>query len=101
MRRLPSSAALDEAALRQHLAEIREFSAGVNRHGQPEVAFFMAGEGFSKADFAPCDFAALDGEALRAVYETLAAEVLRRRPARVPPGRPRPTWNGGTGCTPP
>jgi hypothetical protein len=38
---------LDEAGLRRHLAEIREFSTGVNLHGRPEVAFFMAGRGFS------------------------------------------------------
>ena len=63
--------ALDDLALRRHLAEIREFSAGVNRHGRPEVAFFMAGEGFSKADFAPSDFDALDAAALNSVYETL------------------------------
>ncbi len=62
---------LGDSALRQHLAEIREFSAGVNRHGNPEVAFFMAGGGFSKADLAPHDFAAPDGEALKAVYESL------------------------------
>ena len=79
---LRSSAALDEAALRQHLAEIREFSAGVNRHGRPEVAFFMAGEGFSKADFAPYDFAALDARD--------AAEPSTRRCGRssATPSRP-------------
>lgn len=62
---------LGEAALRQHLAEIREFSAGVNRHGNPEVSFFMAAPSLSKADFAPHDFATLAGEQLRAVYEML------------------------------
>jgi hypothetical protein len=62
---------LDEPALRRHLVEIREFSAGVNRLGWPEIAFFMAGDGFSKADFAGYDFAALDGAALRAAHETL------------------------------
>ena len=61
----------DEATLRGHLAEIREFSAGVNRHGRPEVAFFMAGDGFSKADFAPHDFDAMDAASLRSVYESL------------------------------
>ena len=63
--------ALDEPALRQHLAEIRQFSAGVNRHGRPEVAFFMASAAFSKADFAPHDFAALDAATLQTVYEAL------------------------------
>ncbi len=64
-------AALDEPALRQHLAEIREFSAGVNRHGRPEIAFFMSGDGFSKADLAAHDFAALDEPTLRHAYEYL------------------------------
>jgi hypothetical protein len=62
---------LGEASLRRHLAEIREYSAGINRNGCPEVAFFMAGSGLSKADFAPYDFETLDGETLRTVYETL------------------------------
>jgi hypothetical protein len=64
-------AAMEEPALRQHLAEIREFSAAINRHGRPEVAFFMAEQGFGKADFAPYDFAALDAATLASVYETL------------------------------
>jgi hypothetical protein len=63
--------ALGESALRQHLGEVREFSAGVNRLGNREVAFFMADGNFSKTDFAPCDFDTMDGETLRAVYETL------------------------------
>ena len=63
--------AMEESALRRHLLEIREFSGGVNRHGQPEVAFFTAGESFSKVDFSACDFKSLDAEALRAVYGTL------------------------------
>jgi len=64
-------AAMEEPALRQHLAEIREFSADISRHGRPEVAFFMAEQGFGKADFAPYDFAALDAATLASVYETL------------------------------
>ncbi len=62
---------LGDSSLRQHLAEIREFSAGVNRYGSPEISFFMAGEGISKADFAPHDFAAIDAETLRSVYDAL------------------------------
>ncbi len=73
--------ALDDAALRRHLREIREFSAGLNRHGNREIAFFMAGGGFSKADFAPHDFDAMDGPAIRTVYETL----LQRFREAVPP----------------
>ena len=63
--------AMDESALRQHLLEIREFSAGVNRYAQPEVAFFMAGKLFSKTDFYAHDFTAFDADALRTVYLTL------------------------------
>ena len=62
---------LGDSSLRQHLAEIREFSAGVNRYGSPEISFFMAGDGISKADFAPHDFAAVDAETLRSVYDAL------------------------------
>ncbi len=65
---------LDDEALRRHLAEIREFSAGINRHGHPEVAFFMADKSFSKNDFADCDCAAMDAAALRSFYE-----ILRRK----------------------
>ncbi|MCE5266640.1 MAG: hypothetical protein LLG00_01970 [Planctomycetaceae bacterium] len=67
-------ATLDDSDLRQHLAEVREFSAGVNRQGNPDVAFFMAGGAFSKADLAPHDFAALDPPTLRTVFETLRAK---------------------------
>lgn len=63
---------LGESALRRHLAEIREHSARLNRHGSPEIAFFLAGDGFSKDDFAPHDFDTLDGETLRAVYGSLS-----------------------------
>ena len=63
--------AMQESDLRRHLLEIREFSAGVNRHVQPEVAFFMSGKSFSKTDFAALNFTSLDADALRTVYETL------------------------------
>ena len=41
----------------------------------------MAGAGLSKADFVPYDFDALDGEALKAVYQNL----LRTFGEAVPP----------------
>jgi len=72
---------LGESALRRHLAEIREFSAGVNRHGNREIAFFMAGGAFSKDDFAPHDFDVLDADALKSVYESLLGKFR----AAVPP----------------
>ncbi len=72
---------LGDSSLRQHLAEIREFSAGVNRSGSAEIGFFMADHGISKDDFAPYDFAAIDAETLRNVYEAL----LRKFAEAVPP----------------
>jgi len=74
---------LEEQALRRHLAEIREFSAGVNLHGRPEVDFFMADkQKFSKRNFANYDFAALSASDLNTAYETLEKAF---RDA-VPPG---------------
>jgi len=73
--------ALNDAALRQHLAEIRQFSAGVNRHGRPEVAFFMAGQSFSKADFNDCEFDSLDASNLRSVYEALRRDFFDAVPS--------------------
>lgn len=73
---------LGESSLRRHLAEIREYSAGINRHGCAEVAFFMAGDGISKADFAPHDFDTLDSETLRAVYETLRQKFAQSVPVK-------------------
>ena len=62
---------MPEPTLRGHLQEIREYSAGINRHGRPEIAFFMADRSFSKTNFAAHDFASLDGSALRDVYQSL------------------------------
>ena len=67
---------LDDDALRQHLAEIKQYSAGINRFGRPEVAFFMADGRFTKSDLAACDFNALDGRALRIVFETLREKYM-------------------------
>jgi hypothetical protein len=63
--------AMDDDALRQHLAEIQAFSSSVNRHGKSEVAFFMVDDSFSKADFAHHDFTSIDSTALRTVYDSL------------------------------
>lgn len=71
---------MGESALRRHLAEIREFSAGVNRQGNREIDFFMAGRGFSKDDLAPHDFETLDGETLKEVYETLRRKYCEAVP---------------------
>lgn len=73
---------LGESSLRRHLSEIREFSAGVNRNGNPEVAFFMAVTGVSKTDFAPYDFETLDSPTLRSVYETLRQRFTEAVPEK-------------------
>ena len=62
---------LDESQLRQHLAEIREFSAKWNLHCHREIAFFMAGGAFGREALAPYEFGLLDAEQLRAAYEDL------------------------------
>src|SRR5208282_5775 len=62
---------LDESQLRQHLAEIREFSAKVNPYGNPEINFFLADDSFDRNSLAPYDFSLLDTEQLRTVYEDL------------------------------
>lgn len=71
---------LGDSALRRHLAEIRDYSAGVNRHGSREIAFFMVGDGFSKDDFAPHDFDTIDGETLKSVYESLRRKFFEAVP---------------------
>ena len=72
---------MDEASLRQYLAEIRSFSALQNRFGNPQIDFFMAAKSFSAADFAPHEFLALapahgpggpGTDELRQLYEALA-----------------------------
>jgi len=74
-------AALDDDALRLHLAEIREYSMGVNRFGHPEVAFFHSGDAFTKDDLAAFEFDALDGATLRAAYDFLAEKFRGAVPA--------------------
>ena len=66
-------AELDDAGLRCHLEEIREFSRKLNPQRNPEIAFYMAGDSFSAAAFEPCDFTSMSRAELRAVYERLIA----------------------------
>ena len=63
--------ALDDESLRRQLEEIQRFSGRVNPHGQPEIAFFLADRSFSKTDFAPYDFSALNPAQLRETYAAL------------------------------
>jgi len=67
---------LEDSELREHLAEIREFSARTNIRGKPEVAFFAAGRSFSKADFAAHDFCSLAAGEVKSVYRRLGEKFL-------------------------
>jgi hypothetical protein len=62
---------LDESSLRDHLLEICEFSTKINAIGHPELDFFATDKSFSKADFIPYNFHALDSSQLRNVFEML------------------------------
>ncbi len=64
--------ALDDEELRRHLREIQVHSRRINAHGNPELSFFAAGTGFSRAEFSGLDFSAMDGRALRQRFEELA-----------------------------
>lgn len=65
-----SLGALDDEALRQHLAEIRQYCGMLNAFGNPEVSFFVAGKAFL-AEWVILDFAALDRATLRQTYAWL------------------------------
>lgn len=60
-----------EAERRQLLAEIQRFATGINRLGNPEIAFFQADKSFSKHDFLGHDFPGLEAAQLAHVYAAL------------------------------
>jgi hypothetical protein len=62
---------LDEAELRWHLNEIREYAAQTNRMRNPEIGFFMADAGAVLSTLVAQDFFAMDGSTLRSVFETV------------------------------
>ncbi len=64
-------AALDDEGLRRHLLEIQQFSLTTNRQRNPDIAFFMSGEGFTAEHLKPHDIAAMPADRLRAVHEVL------------------------------
>ena len=59
--------------LRQHLIEIRDYSALLNRTYHRELDFFASGSAFSQQDFAGLDFESAAPERLRAWHSELAA----------------------------
>ncbi|MBM4092864.1 MAG: hypothetical protein FJ276_26170 [Planctomycetes bacterium] len=65
---------LTPESLRQHLLEIRRFSAETNGNGNPEIAFFLGGTCFTKRDFAANDFSSLAPHELAAAHRELAAK---------------------------
>jgi hypothetical protein len=66
-----SLAFVPEKELRQHLAEIREYSAKTNRRGNPEVGFFEANNSTLRDAFAAYNFHDLDPAHLMAAYQAL------------------------------
>ena len=74
-------AALDDDALRLHLAEIRDYAAKFNRSHYREVSFFAADESFGKQDFTGQPFETFSAAELRALY----GELLARFRKAVPP----------------
>ena len=66
---------LEAEPLRQHLAEIREYSVIRNRHGNHEVALFglKPGGAFNARTFQAYDFTAADAGQLRGMHRELCA----------------------------
>ena len=62
---------LDDDSLRGHLVEIARHLGRRNAAGSPEVAFFGAGPGLSRADFTRVDFPAMDAAHLRQSFDAL------------------------------
>jgi hypothetical protein len=59
---------LPDEGLRSHLAEIARHLGRRNAAGNPEVSFFGAGPGISRADFTRFDFQSLDSAGLREAF---------------------------------
>jgi len=90
---LASLAALDENCLRRQLAEIQQFAGKLNPQGYPEIEFFLAGTGFSHADFTPYDFSQMDEAQLRAVHRQLCEKFEQAVPAELRQDDPDdPLW---------
>jgi hypothetical protein len=62
---------LDDGELRFHLSEICRHLGRRNAAGNPEVALFGTGTGFSRADFLRIDFETLDSAGLRETFKGL------------------------------
>ena len=87
---------LEPEELRRHLMEIQDYSARLNRLGNPEIDFFLAAGAFSKADLEGRDFRSMSVEEIQAVHQALAAKFrnvvppeLRRDDPEAPQWRSR------------
>jgi hypothetical protein len=84
---------LAERELRQHLAEIQEYSQRTNRFGNPEVAFFEAGNGAMSRAFAGFNFFDIDASRLGEAYEGLRRTLQDVTPAPFRQDEPNnPQW---------
>ncbi|HNX35594.1 MAG TPA: hypothetical protein PKM57_13255 [Kiritimatiellia bacterium] len=86
-------ATLDDADLRRHLIEIRDYSSKFNRTHYREVSFFAAGDSFGSRDFAGQPFEALPEADLRAVHVKLCERFRSAVPAHLHKDAPNdPEW---------
>jgi hypothetical protein len=74
---------LDEADLRQHLVEIRDYAGRTNRFGAREIAFFGADKSFGPEAFANRNFETASLAELRAWHAELAEQFRRAVPPRL------------------
>jgi hypothetical protein len=90
---------LDDALLRQHLAEIALYSGLHNRRGKPEINFFLADGGIRHADFAAFDFLTLDSGRMREAHETLRRKFQAAVPEELREDAPDDdTWRNHMYC---
>ena len=79
---------LPENVLRQHLSEIRDYSAQRNRIGHREVAFFAAEGAFGEKDFANHDFEHASPEQLHAWHSELVEHFKKAVPHAIQKDQP-------------
>ena len=72
---------LDDALLRQHLAEIQRFTVRSNRNRNAEIAFYMSDDTFAGKCFENYEFETMDPGDLRAVFDELTDQFR----SAVPP----------------
>ena len=73
---------LGDKELRDQLIQIQHFSRCFNRHGKPEIDFFIGGRRF-RDHLIKIDFSVLDSEALRAAHATLYRKFMSIVPSEL------------------